>query len=175
MIASHKASNLPQKHTLLTRLFHHGTAILIALLWALVEVFDKVGAHKALGALFLFWVIARLINALLRPKLAHPTAVYAPTWQSITATLVHWGLYGCMLAMPILGILMSVYAGRAVDIFGLVQIPVFVTPSREMAGFFANLHKDVVFPLMMILIVAHIIGAIYHQFVLKDNLLARMK
>lgn len=167
----------PTKHSIATRLFHHGTVLLMIVLWVLVEYRESiegaVGIHKALGAVFLFWVLARLVNLAVRKKV--PYAKPNPKWQTALAHLVHLGLYACMLAMPIVGVLMSVYGGRAVNIFGMVQIPVFVTPDRDMARFFGNLHTDVIFPLLLVLLVAHVVGALYHQFVLKDNLLARMK
>lgn len=167
----------PQKHSPATRLFHHGSLILMVILWAMVEFWSEVdgmiGYHKALGVAFLFWVLARVVNLAIRKKVPYPT--HPPKWQTALAHLVHFGLYACMLAMPIVGVLMSVYGGRAVNVFGIFQIPVFVKPDREMASFFGNLHTDVVFPLLIALVVAHVAAAIYHQVILKDNLLSRMK
>lgn len=166
----------PKKYSIATRMFHHSSVIFIVALWALVEFEDSIagaiGIHKAIGAIFLFWVIARLINLVVRKKVPYTKPM--PTWQTAIAHLVHMGLYVCMLAMPIVGILMSVYGGRAVDIFGIIQIPVFVSPDRDMARFFGNLHTDVLFPLLGVLVVAHVLGALYHQFVQKDGLLSRM-
>lgn len=175
---NHTSANLtPTKHSLATRLFHHGSIILMLILWALVVFRDNldgaVSYHKALGAVFLFWLIARLINLAIRKKVPYPSK--PPKWQTALAHLVHFALYLCMLAMPVFGILMSVYGGRAVNVFGLFQIPVFVTPDRELAKFFANLHTDIVFPLLVGLVLVHIGAVIYHQFFLKDKLLARMK
>lgn len=162
------------KHTFATRFFHHVTLILLVILWALAEVFDNIGAHKALGVVFLLWVVGRLVNAAMRPKMSKHSAAKAPVWQTAAAHLVHCLLYVCMLAMPIVGVLMSVYGGRAVNVFGLFSIPVFVTPDREMSGFYHNLHTDVIFPLLLILIALHVVAVLYHQLVLKDGLLRKM-
>lgn len=161
----------PVKHTLATRILHHLSAVMIVALWVLIE-FEYYDWHKALGVVFLFWVLLRLVNLIIRPKMPK---LAAPAWQTGVAHLVHTGLYAVMLAMPISGILMSVYGGRPVSVFGLFDIPVFVTPSREMASFFNELHTDVIFPALIALVVAHVVGALYHQFIKKDNLLARMR
>lgn len=177
----HNQSSKPTKHTLATRIFHHGSVVFIVVLWALAEFSDSlegmlsthpIGVHKALGAIFLFWVIGRIVNLIIRPRMP---ALNDPKWQIAAAHLTHFGLYVCMLLMPITGILMSVYGGRAVDIFGIVQIPVFVSPDRDMASFFNALHTNVIFPLLVLMVVAHVAAALYHQFILKDNLLSRMK
>lgn len=166
----------PQKHSIATRIFHHGSLLLMIVLWVLVEYRDDIdgaiGLHKALGVVFLLWVVARLINRVVAKKV--PYVAPQPKWQTALAHLVHFGLYGCMIAMPVVGVLMSIYGGRAVNVFGVFQIPA-LKPDREMAGFFANLHTDVIFPLLIALIVAHVVGALYHQFILKDGLLKRMR
>ncbi len=165
------------KHTLATKIFHHLGLLMMVALWVLVEFRDAIGDnamawHKALGAVFLLWTVARLANALVRKRLPEPKQ---PKWQTGLAHFTHFALYVCMLAMPITGILMSVYGGRPVSVFGLFEIPVFVTASREASRFYNELHGDLVFPILMGLIVAHVGAALYHQFILKDNLLSRMR
>lgn len=168
----------PQKHTLATRIYHHLSLVLLGVVWLLIEFRDSfenaIGLHKALGVVFLLWVVLRLINLAIRPKMPAPTPK-PPKWQTALAHLVHLGLYLCMLAMPIVGVLMSVYGGRAVSIFGIINIPVFVTPSRQMASFYNNLHTDVIFPIFLVLIGLHVAAAFYHQFILKDGLMNKMR
>lgn len=171
----------PIKHSIWTRVFHHGSAIFILILWVLVAMSDElaglmsshpIGIHKAVGVVFLIWVIARLINAAIRQKMP---ALSQPKWQVAVTHLVHFGLYACMIAMPVVGILMSVYSGRPVDVFGIFSIPVFVSPNRQMAELFNELHTEVIFPLLLLLIGLHVMAAIYHQVILKDGLINRMK
>lgn len=168
--------NSQPKHSLATRIFHHGSVLLIIAVWALIALSNEsnnlIAYHKALGAVFLLWTLLRLVNILFRPKLP---SVVQPIWQTVAAHLVYFGLYVAMLAMPVLGILMSVYGGRSVNIFGLFEIPVFVTPNREMASFYNYLHTEVVFPILLVLIALHIAAALYHQFIVKDNILSRMR
>lgn len=169
------ASSMPIKHSIATRLFHHIGLLLLAGTWVLIEFessfANAIGLHKAFGVSFLLWTLARLMNALVRPRLPK---LAQPTWQIGLMHLTHFGLYGCMLAMPISGVLMSVYGGRPVDVFGIFQIPVFVTPDRDLSKLFNGLHTDIIFVSLLALIGAHIVGALYHQLILKDRLLSRM-
>jgi len=76
--------------------------------------------------------------------------------------------------MPIVGLLMSVYGGRPVNMFGLFEIPVFVTPDRSTARFYNDLPTNIIWPMIIIFTIAHVGGALYHQFIKKDNLIKRM-
>ena len=98
-----------------------------------------------------------------------------PKWQMLVSQLSHFALYAILIAMPMVGLLMAVYGGRPVDIFGIFQIPVFVTPDRSLARFYNNLHTEIIWPMIIGFTVLHIAAALYHQFGKKDNLIARMK
>ena len=73
------------------------------------------------------------------------------------------------------GLLTSVYGGHPVDVFGLFEIPVFVTPNRSTAHFYENIHTGVIWPMIIGFTLLHIGAALYHQFILKDKLINRMK
>lgn len=165
------------KHSLATRLLHHGSALLIVVLWALMSfeslpVAQPVLLHKSLGVVFLVWVLARLINLATRKKLPLPSV---PKWQTALSHLTHSLLYLCMLLMPITGLLMSFFSGRGVAVFGLFELASPFAPDRSFAKSLNTLHTDVVFPLLVAMIGLHIGAVLYHQFVLKDGVLHRMK
>lgn len=162
-----------QKYTLATRIFHWIGALLIIGAWVVIEQGDDfIALHKSIGASFLIWTVLRLINRLVTKAPPHPPM---PVWQTAIAHLTHLGLYVAMLAMPITGILMSMYGGRGVSVFGLFSLPSVVGIDREMAKLMNGLHTGAVFYVLVFLVVAHVAGALYHQFVMKDNLIARMK
>jgi cytochrome b561 len=117
-------------------------------------------------------MIARVINRLFTKV---PPSVPMPQWQLLMSKLSHFSLYAILIAMPIAGLLMTVYGGRPVDIFGLFQIPVFVTPDRGTARFYNDLHTNIIWPMIIAFTLVHISAALYHQFIKKDNLIARMK
>ncbi|WP_201533373.1 cytochrome b [Psychrobacter ciconiae] len=167
-----------QKWSLSSRIFHWISALLLLITWILMLLYDQsesklfIGLHKAFGMSLLFWMLARVINRLLTQA---PPAVVMPKPQQIAAQLTHFALYALLIAMPIAGFLMSAYGGRPVDMFGLFEIPVFVAPDRTAARFYNDLHTDIIWPLLIVFTVLHIAGALYHQFVKKDNLIGRIK
>ena len=131
-----------------------------------------IGLHKAFGVSLLFWMIARVINRVFTKA---PPPVAMPKWQMLLSQLSHFALYALLIAMPIAGLLMSIYGGRPVDIFGLFQIPVFVTPDRSLARLYNDWHTDIIWPMIIAFTLIHIGAALYHQFVKKDNLIGRIK
>jgi cytochrome b561 len=58
--------------------------------------------------------------------------------------------------------------------FGLFEIPVFVTPDRGLARTFHDWHTEIIWPLILAFTAAHIGAALYHQFIKKDKLIKRM-
>lgn len=167
-----------KKWSVSSRIFHWISAILLVVTWVLILLYDNtdskvyIGLHKAFGISLLFWMIARVINRVFTKA---PPAALMPKWQVIISQLTHFGLYALLIAMPVAGLLMSVYGGRPVDMFGLFQIPVFLTPDRSAARFFNDVHTDIIWPMIVVFTLAHIGAALFHQFVKKDNLIGRIK
>ena len=81
------------------------------------------GLHKAIGAVFLVIAVWRVGYRILQ-GFPMPTAVM-PKWQDLASKAIHWLLLAGVLIMPISGLMMSLYSGRAIDIFGLITIPAF--------------------------------------------------
>lgn len=166
-----------QKWPASSRVFHWISALLLLGTWLLMLLYSYtdskvyIGLHKAFGISVLFWMIARVIN---RVFMKAPPSMPMPKWQAIIAHLTHFALYALLIAMPITGLLMSVYGGRPVDMFGLFQIPVFVTPDRGMARFYNDVHANIIWPMIIAFTLAHIGAALYHQFIKKDGLMDRM-
>ena len=167
-----------QKWPVSSRIFHWISAILLLITWILIVVYQNtdqnlyINLHKAFGLSVLFWMIARAFNRLL---IKAPAAVVMPPWQKKVSLLTHLALYIILIAMPVAGLLTSVYGGHPVDVFGLFEIPVFVTPNRSTARFYENIHTGVIWPMIIGLTLLHIGAALYHQFILKDKLINRMK
>ncbi|PYE37953.1 cytochrome b [Psychrobacter fozii] len=171
-------SNTNSKWSVSSRIFHWISAVLLLITWIMMLLNNNldsniyIGLHKAFGVSLLFWMIARVINRVFTKA---PPPISMPKWQLLLSHLSHFGLYALLIAMPTVGLLMTVYGGRPVDIFGLFQIPVFVTPDRTLARFYNNLHTDIIWQAIIAFTAVHISAALYHQFVKKDNLIARMK
>lgn len=106
-------------------------------------------AHVAGGALILLLAAWRLV---LRTRRGAPPAIEASRIQGVLARLTHVGLYALLILMPVSG---------SVAWFGGV----------EAAAQGHNLFKIA----LLALIVLHVVGALYHQFYLRDGTLARMR
>lgn len=166
-------ATLPAKYSIVTRAFHWIGALLIVIAVILINMGNQyIALHKAVGVSFLIWTVLRIINRFISKA---PPALPAPKWQIAIAHLTHLGLYIAMLAMPTSGLLMSMYGGRATSVFGLFEIAPMVSPNRQLAGIFNELHTDFWFVFLVCLVIAHVGAALYHQFILKDNIIARMK
>lgn len=160
-----------QKWAIAVRIFHWIGAFTILFAYTTAEIVRNIGLHKAVGFSFLLWTIARLIN---RVVVKAPPTPSMPKWQVGIAHATHTGLYLAMFAMPISGVFMSMYAGYPVDVFGLFQVPVLVTPDPEMKTLMNSLHTSTWWYILLFLTALHIGGALYHQFVQKDGLIKKM-
>lgn len=168
-----KKPKVVAKYALAMRVFHWVGALLILLAFFAADLNDDyIGLHKSIGASFLIWTILRIVTRFVTKT---PAYVSALAWQNMVAHLTHLALYVVMLAMPITGILMSMYGGYGVSVFGLFELTAIVGVDRDMAKLMNWWHTEFVWSAMCILIALHIGAALYHQFVIKDNLIARMR
>ncbi|WP_322990714.1 cytochrome b/b6 domain-containing protein, partial [Hoeflea sp.] len=82
-----------------------------------------------------------------------------------------WGLLVVVLAMPLSGIVMTIYRGREVDVFGLIiSAPDKIEWLANVAGM---IHQYVAWTLVGLLAL-HIGGALKHHFIDRDMTLRRM-
>ena len=124
--------------------------------------------HKSFGILVLFLTFVRIGWRLLNMTPQHNL----PSWQVGASHLVHFSLYGLVLAMPISGYLMSTASGREVLFFGF-NVPRLVEKNEVLASSAHNAHEIISYALIS-MIVIHLIAALGHHFILKDNVLKRM-
>ncbi|WP_075216027.1 cytochrome b [Mongoliimonas terrestris] len=124
--------------------------------------------HAPIGFAILVLTVARIVWwTWADRKPAAPSTV--ARWQSRVATAVHVGLMGAVLGLALSGIALFALSGAGAIVFGgdPQTLPDFWT--------FAPRYGHAVLARLAILLVAlHVAAALYHQFVLKDHLLARM-
>jgi len=126
--------------------------------------------HKSVGMCILILVVARLAWRLYdvrprNPKVAKP--------MLLAAHAVHYLLYAFMFIQPITGWLMSSAAGYNPTFFGLFTFPGIVPKDPTMVGTYIELHEISAW-ILLGLFVAHVGGALYHYFFVKDDVLQRM-
>lgn len=174
--------NSADRWGIVAQIFHWLIFILIVSAWFAMESAHDlpkgdpgrgswVALHKAFGVSVFFLVWLRLGW---RVSGDVPVPVETSRLQALAATGAHWGLYLLMVIMPLSGLVMSQYAGRAVSWFGVFDIPVLLAPDKELADSFKELHEDVLWPALLVLVGIHAAGALWHHFYLKDNTLKRM-
>lgn len=179
--------NTEDKFGCVSRWLHWTLAILVGLEFLIIGVkellvdldpkYKSIGGflvkevHKPLGILVLIIGIVSLIwyTSNTHPKLPNNT----PIWQKIAARISHILLYFGILAMPISGIIMSAGAGYPANFFHLTTVTLGFTKNPDMAQQFFNIH-ELVAGLLGALILIHILAAVKHHFVDKNNVLKRM-
>jgi len=123
--------------------------------------------HMALGIITLVVIIVRFIARTRLPKPDSATTGVAVLDQ--IGKVVHYALYLLVLLIAVSGIALSMQAGLMPIVFsgsGSLPADFFVFTSRIAHGFVTSA--------LVLLVLLHVGAALYHQFMLKDNLLARM-
>ena len=130
------------------------------------------GLHKSLGMAALVLVGVRLIwHRITPPPPIPPDGLNS--WQHHLALATRISLYALMLVVPLSGWGASAASGPDVVIFGKITLPRIAPTSEtlEASGFLVH---RLATRLLMVCLLLHIAGALYHQFILQDRLLARM-
>jgi cytochrome b561 len=127
-------------------------------------------SHKALGLVILALVLARLAY-----RFTHGAPADEPTlewWQKAASHATHWSLYLLLILVPVVGWLgISLYGAR--DVFGVLTIPALAGQNQDAANQVLALHKYLAF-LTVALVAMHIGAGLFHYFIRKDGVLARM-
>jgi cytochrome b561 len=133
------------------------------------NIFSKIGIHMIVGIAILILLVVRL---LVRWTTKHPDWASAGNklfdW---VGNLTHLGLYVLTFAMAITGIILASQRGQLARVLG---IGTFTPGGFRRGGFSLGFLHGGVWTLLLLLIVLHIGAALYHQFILKDNLMSRM-
>lgn len=172
----------PRWHPALVGL-HWLTAILIALQYGLArlmgdETRDLLGRfalyqwHKSVGLTVALFVVLRLA---LRLTLPAPAPVRVNVLQQYAAWAVHAGLYLCLVALPVTGLLMVSAAPIQIPTlyFGWFAVPHPIGPDKATYELMRALHERA-FDGLFVLGLVHIGAALLHQFGWRDGLMRRM-
>ncbi|MFZ6748287.1 cytochrome b [Undibacterium sp. Ren11W] len=163
-----------------SRSLHWIMFILIAVALALIEVRGEIPKgnplrdslkswHMLAGQLVFLFVIVRVLARL---RFSAPPALPGGRWQTAGAHAMHGLLYLIMFALPISGVVFYQAAGKEVEFLGWI-LPQLVAPDPVLKGNIKEIHEtmgNVVYFLVGI----HVLGALYHHFIVKDDTLKRM-
>jgi len=138
--------------------------------------------HKSIGVIVLGLVLLRIMWRVANPQPELPAGT--PRWQRRAAGLNHFLLYLAMLAMPLSAYAASKAGDFTVNVFGFYEMPDIIAWVRdtapELAGrnktlhVWGNLIHEYTSYLLYGLAGLHLAAALWHHFVRKDGVLARM-
>ncbi|MGC0372200.1 MAG: hypothetical protein DGJ47_000907 [Rickettsiaceae bacterium] len=164
----------------ITKILHWVTAIIIISIISVgfymtsmdnsKEKYEIYALHKSFGIIVLCIVLSRIAWRGMNIKVA--AVPNLPKILTSLASIGHFLLYIFMLIMPISGMTMSLFSGRSISFFNLFSIPAFAV-NKQLASFFHLIH-NISAKLLVALIIGHILGALYHHFIRKDQVLKRM-
>lgn len=156
----------------------------IGLFWISENMSEEQGRalmdwHKSTGMLILILSLFRLAWRWLHPVPPCPAGL--PQLQKLLAKTVHVGFYVIMIGMPLTGWVMTSGAPPNIQIifYGLVEWPrlPFVDGAQGPAADFweavGRAHELLAW-LAYGLSALHVAGALYHQYIARDAIMARM-
>lgn len=171
--------NSEDNYGLVTRLLHWAMALLMIGLFGVGLWMSGLpksdfrgsvfGMHKSFGVLVATLVILRLAWRLRNP-VPRPEGT---AWQQTLAAAMHWALYGAMIAIPVVGVLMSDTGGRPTSFFGLFSLPTLIGKNELLHDVLGGAHALLSW-CMISLVAVHGAAALWHHFIAKDPVLARM-
>jgi cytochrome b561 len=110
-------------------------------------------------------------------RLTHRPPALPATLSPLQRGLAHAGhgaLYVLMITIPLSGWLMSSAKGFQTVWFGVLPIPDLLPRDRAMGDLLQDVH-EVLNLLLMLTLAGHLVAALWHHFVLKDDTLRRMR
>ncbi len=179
----------PTRYSRTAMLLHWGIAAALAFQMGLGEAFDDVAKgkamfdlaqfHKSIGITILLLSLIRLGVRFTKPR---PAAVGDSGWAARLAGVTHFGLYAFMILAPLSGWIMISASKSSIPTYLFSAIPwpnfPFVSALGEAAKH--NVHEvsetahAIIAKLGLALFVLHVIGALRHQFLLKQPMIERM-
>lgn len=171
----------PQKHHPLIIALHWGTVLAMVISVAAVllrEVIEDsswrrllLESHRQLG-LIVFFCVALRIGIRLRFGMADHMGD-APQIMRLAAGCAHWGLYGLMIGLPLLGWASTNAHNLPVGLLGIVDLPALVGEDSELADQLSDFHLLGAWALLGLSGV-HASAALYHHLVRRDRVLWAM-
>src|SRR6185295_2716699 len=126
--------------------------------------------HLSVGAVLMFVVVVRL---LWRWTHRMTLATTMKPWEQRIATLTHDLLYLLLLVIPVLGWAAAGYFGYTLHLFGLFKLPALADGTMEWAHEMGDVHAVLTNALIGV-VGLHVLGALYHYFILRDRVTQRM-
>ncbi len=126
--------------------------------------------HKWIGMTVLALALVRLAWRLVH---AAPELPAMPRWQQLAARVGHGLLHVLMFAVPVAGWIYSNASGYRVVYLGRLPLPNLVERDKELAAAWVQVHGNLAM-ILAVLVGLHVLAALQHHFIARDNTLRRM-
>jgi len=163
-----------------SKLFHWVTVGLFCYLFYLAltmvgmesnqEKWDLYAEHKQFGVLLGIIVLMRIMWKLINETPQQQAGTEA--WKIFLAKITHFALYVIMFGFPLSGMVMSMAGNHPIVFFGYT-IPNIIGENKAYGNLAHNVHSALEY-ITYGVVGFHVIGALYHHFIVKDNVLKRM-
>ena len=127
--------------------------------------------HQGMGLLVLSFAMIRLTTRW--PLKVGQRNSYLAMPLRLASALEHLALYCNLLALPIIGWLLTNARGQVAYLLWLVPLPALTERDRDYADTLQDWHTNAAW-ILLILVTTHVAAALYHHFVRRDNVLRSM-
>jgi len=126
--------------------------------------------HKSIGLTLLALLLLRLSWRLFDRR---PRDEPMPGWQRLAAHATHGVLYLFMLAIPLSGWIYNSAHGNPLQWFKWFNVPALMEKNEAISDLAEDAH-ELMFWMLLVVLVAHVGGALVHHLFERDNTLLRM-
>lgn len=132
---------------------------------------DMLGAHFLVGIAVFLLVWPRLWQRRKYgvPPIEPPLAI----WTHRLAAATHAALYAFFIVQPLLGFFTAQLTGKHIGLFGVTVIPQWLTIDKPFGHQLEDIHVAIA-EIFVFVILLHIAAALWHHYVVRDNVLKRM-
>jgi cytochrome b561 len=180
-VANISLRSSPSRYGAVTQVFHWLTVILVGAAYIVspggreeriysAAVDSARQTHETLGMLVFALVLLRVLWRLLEPTPESPPM--AP-WMRYSASAAHLGLYALLLAIPLTAIIGAWLEAHPLTIYGVGTIAPMLPPAHALGQSIAHIHT-ILGNVIIWLAGLHGAAALFHHFVLRDNVLISM-
>ncbi len=127
--------------------------------------------HKSFGIILILIMLVRVCWRFTTDKPA--SLANHKAWEVKLAKLIHWVLYIGIFVILVSGYLMATSEDRTIEVFSLFNVPAFIAAFEEQEDIAGFIHEWASY-ILMALVALHIIGALKHHYLDKDQTLKRM-